>query len=143
MARFKVLWILVRGLWSSMTILIWTFVLLGLVLYIFAVIGVEMHCQDWEPENQELVRLKFGSVPRAMLTLLQFTTLDTWHAVAQPLVYEKWYFVIYYVVFILISSIATMNLVTATIVQEAVEEQEADTEVEAHWQKQLRQKVAE
>merc|ERR1719419_1028970 len=73
-----------------------------------------------------------------MLTLLQFVSLDSIAAVYFPLIKEKWYLVFYFGPIMLLVSISLMNLVTATIVEHAM--QQAKDDKDAYRQAQV-QKV--
>eukprot|EP00913_Durusdinium_trenchii_P030381 g28458.t1 len=72
-----------------------------------------------------------------MLTLMQFVTVDSVAIIYGPLVRKngKYYLAIYFCAIILIVSIALMNLVTAVLVEGALEnaqnDKEADKEIEA------------
>lgn len=148
---FRVLWLLVQGLMSVANVLFWTLLLFAMVLYLFAVAGVEMigHDEYWSseqltqeaPEVVEMIFLKFGDVPKTMLTLLQFTTLDSWTAVAMDIVYRKPVLIIYFLCFIFLSSIALMNLVTATIVEKFMESSNEDREAKKAWESEKRMEI--
>lgn len=145
MSRFKILWSMVRGLFNALGVLLWTFVLVTTLLFLFAVAGVELVGREehWvNPEREgdeeweavkELALNQFGTMFSAMLTLLQFMTLDSWIGVVQPIVYEKPALMLYFLVVILVCAIALMNLVTATIVNSALDASAEDKSAEKVW----------
>ena len=68
---------------SVMSVLLWTFVLFSMILYLFAAAGVELigHDDYWadvelvkDPKVVEMVAKKFGDTPKNMLTLMR----DPW-----------------------------------------------------------------
>merc|ERR1719454_2358265 len=63
-SQFKVMWMLVRGLLSSLQTMCYTFILLFLIIYLFANLAIEMITKDArlraaEPEYDELVMTYF------------------------------------------------------------------------------------
>merc|ERR1719197_2267046 len=76
-----------------------------------------------------------------MLTLVQFLTLDSIGTIYAPMIMVEPSLVLYFVTFLLVCSIAMMNLVTAVIVQGSLEQAEADKEVEAAYKKQAMVKL--
>jgi len=122
-------WRLVHGLLTSTRTIMSTLALLLLMLYIFACIGLEVITKD------DLLRLEiddfeesFGSLFRTMLTLLQFVTLDSMASIYLPLIRVNPYLIFYFLPIIVIVSIALMNLVTATLVEGALAQADADSE---------------
>lgn len=80
-----------------------------LIYYIFAIIGVTMvgtAFPEW-----------FGTIPRAMYTLFQVMTLESWSmGISRPVMEvfpEAW---LYFVPFVLISSFIVMNVVVGIVV---------------------------
>eukprot|EP00392_Amoebophrya_sp_AT5.2_P001866 g1871.t1 len=75
LVAFKTLWMLVRGLLSSAGTMCYTFVLMFLILYVSAVLAVELITKNKEayeddPETYEVVNKYFGGLLVTMLTLL-------------------------------------------------------------------------
>jgi voltage-gated sodium channel len=99
----------------------WISFMLGLVFYIFAVIGTEMFGGRF-PEF-------FGHIGNSMYTLFQIMTLESWSmGVARPVMQEFPLAWLYFVPFILISAFTILNLFIGIIVNtmQAVHWQEED-----------------
>eukprot|EP00930_Biecheleria_cincta_P055749 TRINITY_DN42027_c0_g1_i1.p1 TRINITY_DN42027_c0_g1~~TRINITY_DN42027_c0_g1_i1.p1 ORF type:complete len:494 (+),score=91.05 TRINITY_DN42027_c0_g1_i1:225-1706(+) len=131
--QFQTLWMLVRGLLTSAGPIFYTFVLLALMLYVFACMGIELIAKsDFLKENEEtkvLIRDGWSSLLTIMLTLVQFVTLDSVGGIYAPLIHADWTLAVYFISFILIVSVTTMNLVTAVIVEGALTQAREDKEV--------------
>ena len=93
----------------SVPSILWTGLLMILIYYIFALIGVNLFGQafpDW-----------FGTVGKAMYTLFQVMTLESWSmGISRPVmeVYSAAW--LYFVPFVLISSFIVMNVVVGIVV---------------------------
>jgi len=138
MPQYRVLWMLVRGLGSALQTLVWAFVMLVAVIFVFAILGMELlHGSDFftsQEDTAAVIEQHFQTVPKTMLTLLQISTLDSWAVVVRPLVVKQPILMLYFVSFIGLSAIAVMNLVTAIIVENSVSSAKGDREVEAQFQ---------
>jgi len=133
--KLKELWLLVHGLISSASTMFYTLLLLFVILYVFASLGIETITKhelamgpNADPQFSEIVRVHFPDLPRTMLTLIQFVTLDSVNAVYAPLVEKDPAVAVYFVALILIVSVVLMNLVTAVIVNSALEQATHDRE---------------
>ncbi|CAE7249990.1 Cacna1h, partial [Symbiodinium sp. KB8] len=134
---FRTVWRLVFGLLTSINTIASTLCLIVLVLYIFACLGIELITNDdnlkrVSTEVEEVVNQYFRSLPITMLTLAQFVTLDSIATVYSPLVVERPWLVTYFGAIVLILSIALMNLVTAVLVEGALESAQHDREAAKH-----------
>lgn len=131
--RFKVVWRLVSGLLSVWDTMASTTCLILLWLYIFGCIAMEVIASDDELKANErtsgVVLDHFSSLPRATLTLLQFVTLDAIANVYFPLVTVKPVLIIYFLPLLMFLSIALMNLVTAVLVEHALEHASQEAEL--------------
>jgi voltage-gated sodium channel len=99
----------------------WISFMLGLVFYIFAVIGTELF-GDRFPDF-------FGHIGNSMYTLFQIMTLESWSmGIARPVMEEFPLAWLYFVPFILVSSFTILNLFIGIIVNtmQAVHWQEED-----------------
>ncbi|TFB18860.1 ion transporter [Filobacillus milosensis] len=93
--------------------------LLGIVFYIFSVIGTVLY--------SEVSTEYFGTIQHTALTLFQMITLESWASgVMRPVMEEAPYSWIYFVTFILAGSFVVLNLFVGVIVNnfEKVEKME-------------------
>jgi len=135
-------WKLVYGIVSSKKTILSMAVLLFIMLYMFACIGVEVITKDAELHDFPDFDALFGTIPRMMLTLTQFVTMDSIASLYGPLIIRKPLLALYFLPIILLVSISVMNLVTAFLVEVALSQSEAsrqDTAVQLR--KQLQKKI--
>jgi len=79
---------LMLGLVASLSGLFWAFVLLLLLIYVYALVFTELvgksSVWDGRPEEDD-IRAFYGSVPRSMYSLFQIMSLESWSmALARP-----------------------------------------------------------
>jgi len=110
--------------------------LLVLFLYIFACAGVELITKDEElathPDTAWIVEYHFGTLQRIMLTLFGFVCADSVSAIYTPLILARPILSIYFLLLLIGISVALMNLVTAVIVEGALEQASQDKELLHH-----------
>lgn len=134
--EFKEMWSLLKGLVDSAETLLWTYVMICVLLYFFAIMTTSLIGQNVafkNPDNPAIAALvedRFGNVPRSMLTLFAVMTLDEWNLFIRPLMAvdgQVWvgFFMVF---FITISNFLLMNLITAVIVENAFDDSKADEE---------------
>jgi voltage-gated sodium channel len=137
LVQFKTLWMLIRGLMGSAGTIAYTFGLILLILYIFSCMAMELitkKMRDSEDEViQALVTNSFPNIPIAMLTLLQFVSMDSIASIYHPLIVEDPVLLVFFLPFILVVSISLMNLVTAVIVEGAIEQGKQDREAQSRY----------
>ncbi|CAE7868116.1 CACNA1I, partial [Symbiodinium necroappetens] len=113
--QVRPLWRLVHGLMTSLDTVLSTFLLLGLVLYVFGVLGVELIATSdsfkSDPVTNAILESNFSSLGFTMITLAQFVTLDSIAALYFPLVRVQPWLMLYFASLIAIVSISVMNLV--------------------------------
>lgn len=98
-----------KAIFLSIPGIIWTVLLLLLIYYIYAIIGVELF-RDVLPE-------KFGSIASTMFTLFQLMTFESWsESIARPIMQVYGFAWIYFISFILISAFTIMNVVVGIVV---------------------------
>eukprot|EP00933_Yihiella_yeosuensis_P007341 TRINITY_DN112321_c0_g1_i1.p1 TRINITY_DN112321_c0_g1~~TRINITY_DN112321_c0_g1_i1.p1 ORF type:complete len:463 (+),score=76.08 TRINITY_DN112321_c0_g1_i1:184-1389(+) len=132
--RLRILWMLINGMLDSARILLWTSSMMGAVLYIFSIFFVDILTRgtiSWTEEQEELVMDHFGDVPKAMFTLFQIVTLDSWSGLSRPLQYEKPVVHFFFIMFISVAILCLDNLIIAVIVANALAQQENDEEMVA------------
>lgn len=131
---------IVESLMRAIPSIGWIALLLGMVFYIFAVIGTELFKHSF-PET-------FGHLGRSLFSLFQVMTLESWSmAIARPVMEVYPYAWIYFVSFILITAFTVLNLFIGIIVstmqekhyeEEEIKRQETETRAHAEREEMLR-----
>mmetsp|Transcript_15155 Transcript_15155/g.34518 ORF Transcript_15155/g.34518 Transcript_15155/m.34518 type:complete len:993 (-) Transcript_15155:52-3030(-) len=133
---FRELWMLVAGLLNALRTMLYTLFLLMIILYAFGLVGLELlanhslvHGETLDPEFKAIVDANFNDLPTAMLSLLQFVMFDNVVYIYKPLVTRDWTLMIFFGLVILVLGIVLMNLVTAVIVNSALEQANQDKDL--------------
>jgi voltage-gated sodium channel len=117
---FKELWLLVASFGSAFKTLAWTFVLLLMVLYVFAILFVKLLGKE---VDRDCIKEWFGTMGGAMFTLFQIMTLESWAEIAREVwATDRWFMTFMILIFIMICSFAIMNTVLAVIVEHTLGE---------------------
>ena len=145
-AQFKVLWMLVRGLLGSINTICFTFIILFLLVYVFACVAIELitkaPLRGNDSEFDMLVDLYFKDMWTSMMTLTQFVNLDSIGGIYRAIIpYNLFVYTFLFSGFILIVSVALMNLVTAVIVEGALEQAISDKEAAKAYSASARPKL--
>jgi voltage-gated sodium channel len=110
--------VIIVAIVKSIPSIMWTGILLILIYYIFALIGVNLFGDafpDW-----------FGDIGKAMYTLFQVMTLESWSmGISRPVMEVYSFAWAYFVPFVLLSSFIVMNVVVGIVVN-AISEVTAD-----------------
>mmetsp|Transcript_6279 Transcript_6279/g.15041 ORF Transcript_6279/g.15041 Transcript_6279/m.15041 type:complete len:595 (-) Transcript_6279:71-1855(-) len=123
--EFKEMWRLLRGITDSFETLFWTYIMIGCVLYFFAIMATVLIAKSGtfrdasRNEASSIAQEHFGNVLQAMLTLFQVMTLDSWTSIMRPLMKEEWWIAAFFIIFICVADLVLLNLVTAVIVENA------------------------
>jgi len=124
------MWSLLRGLGDSFETLFWTYVLISCVLYFFGIMATVLLAGSGSFQGDDdvslLVQDKFGDVPKAMVTLFQVMTLDSWTSIMRPLMDREVWIPVFFMLFISIAVFLLMNLITAVIVENAFKTAQED-----------------
>lgn len=105
---------IVQAIVLSIPGILWTLILLSLVLYIYAILGINLY-------GAELPEM-FGDLPTTFFTLFQVMTFESWAtALARPLFETHPFSWIYFISFILITTYIALNVIVGVIVS-SVEE---------------------
>jgi voltage-gated sodium channel len=101
----------------------WVSLMLGLIFYIFAVIGTNLFGEafpDW-----------FGNLGATSYTLFQIMTLESWSmGIARPVIEVFPYAYLFFIPFILIATYSMLNLFIAIIVSAMQSLSDAEAELE-------------
>jgi len=139
LVQFRTLWMLVQGLMYAVMPMIWTAVLMTVVIYVFAVIAMEMILVSDADGDYNAAAHRYDTLGGSMLTLMQFMTLDSVAIIYTPLITTKPWLAIYFVIFLLLGPIALMNIVTAIMVESSLRTANEDQEAKKVWE-QMRRK---
>merc|ERR1719245_1491132 len=124
MPLFNVSWKLAKGLLLCSNTMLATFALMVVILYTFACFGMEIITTNgtFEEVGQDIVDRHFDSIPRIMLTLVRFITLDSISDIYGPLIRGSttWIVAIYFFAVLMLISICLTNLVTGVVVESAL-----------------------
>jgi len=119
---FKQLYLLVFGYIQAMRTLSWVFVLLTLIIYIFAILVKQLiPIEEMAKDPDFHAEFRFGSVARCMWTLFELVTLEGWTDLADPLVKRSPTWAIFFIIFIMGLHYGLLNLVVAIIVESTME----------------------
>lgn len=114
--------IIIGAIVKSIPSIMWTGILLLLIYYIFALIGVNLFGEafyDW-----------FGTIGKSMYTLFQVMTLESWSmGISRPVMEVFPWAWAYFVPFVLLSSFIVMNVVVGIVVN-AISEVTAENTAE-------------
>lgn len=146
MPQFSEVYLLIRGLSDSMKTLFWTVIVIFFITYIFATFGVVLLSvplksiyEDAEAAGGgaavDLPTLKMlyessNSLMAWIYTLIQVLTTDSWTGISRPMedvVPGAW---VFFVSYIALASVVFLNLVTAVIVENALEHSKNDEETQ-------------
>ena len=109
LSSIKRLRLIIESLLAAIPSIGWIMLLLGMVFYIFAVMGTQIFGQAFPAW--------FGSVGASLYTLFQVMTLESWSmGIARPVMQEFTYAWLYFVPFILISAFTILNVFIGIIV---------------------------
>eukprot|EP00415_Alexandrium_ostenfeldii_P000383 UN0383 len=129
------LWKLVQGLLNCMGTMMSAFILLFMTIYLFACFGAELITKPYKdhPEVGAVIARHYSSVPRIILTLCRFLSMDSASSVYVPLVTQSPLLAVYFLLLVLIVTIALMNLITAVVVDDAIRTTQMDKEMKKHF----------
>lgn len=117
---FPELWLIINGFIQALRTLGWVLLMLFLVIYtggIFMTIIVGHDCDDtWR--DWDICEELFGTVYKTMYTLFQVMTFESWSmVVARPVIYEKWWLVIFFMSFLMLTSFGLLNIIVGVVVE--------------------------
>ncbi|CAD7922158.1 unnamed protein product [Amoebophrya sp. A25] len=144
---FKELWMLVQGMFGSLTLILWILVVGAVLLVFFSIFFMDMlgatllyqgaplgqsFCGQG-PEYKDFCWRYFASMGGSMYTMLQFTLLDHWSYLARyfidaPQYENKEVFLFCLLVYVVFTAIVFLNLISGIVIQLAFAASEKDAE---------------
>lgn len=128
--------LLLYGVFTSGSTVISTFTILALLLYIWAILGVELITCNQElrthPTTARIVGEHFGSLQSCLLTLVQFVSMDAMAAIYSPLIKNKPHLALYFWGVFFSVSVLLMNLINSVLIRATLENAEADKVAKKH-----------
>ncbi len=113
--------LIVNAILQTLPSMGWVAVLIGIIFYIFAVIGTGLFAKDF-PEF-------FGTLGESIYTLFQVMTLESWSAgVSRPVMEVFPYAYLYFVPFILFTSFIMLNVVIGIVCNTITNIENAESE---------------
>lgn len=128
---FSEMWLLIRGLVGSANTLASALLLIVFNLYIFSIFAVDLIANanfDNATDVELAAQAKFQGLGQAMITLTRFMNGDDALGIIDALNSRLWYAWLFLWLFTAISTFCLLNLVTALIVQKALELTKGDDE---------------
>lgn len=119
LTKIKRLRMIIESLLMSLPSIGWIVFLLGMVFYIFGVMGTQLFATSF-PDD-------FGTLGRTLYTLFQVMTLESWsEGVSRPVMAVYPYAWIYFISFVLITAFVVLNLFIGIIVSTMQEQHFAE-----------------
>eukprot|EP00746_Dinoflagellata_sp_MGD_P013452 gnl/MRDRNA2_/MRDRNA2_129073_c0_seq1.p1 gnl/MRDRNA2_/MRDRNA2_129073_c0~~gnl/MRDRNA2_/MRDRNA2_129073_c0_seq1.p1 ORF type:complete len:737 (-),score=132.86 gnl/MRDRNA2_/MRDRNA2_129073_c0_seq1:39-2249(-) len=115
----KELLLLVTSIASAMRTLVWTWILLGLVIYVFAVFYTTVLGHGHA--DNEIIQIEFGTVTRSCFTLFAILTME-WVETAREIWEIEPSMVMVTMFYITLTAFAIMNVVVAVIVESTMQQ---------------------
>jgi voltage-gated sodium channel len=137
---FKELWLLVSGIAGAMRTLVWAFLLLGVIIYVSAILLFQVLGQPYKDDDPD-IDMYFGSLEITMFTNFQLITLEGWATICRvAMVHESWSWM-FFVLYLSTTTFGIMNIVVAVIVENTVE-QATKRQEDVHKKAEQEQKMA-
>lgn len=127
LTMFKDLWLVVQSFFLCLRPLVWTVMFILIIIFLFAMFAVELIGRGFDDQDLakkptlRVASQAFTSTVPAMVSLFQIMTLDTWHKLVLPIFNEAPWTYLFFLVYIAVSALALMNLVTAIVVDTATQ----------------------
>jgi len=138
--HFRQLNILATGLIQSLQSVVWVGVLFLLVMFVYAIlitrlVGKNAKEDFDDPEHQEMIVKKFGTIPSSMATLFIFLSCDDWSAPARLINKKYPWMQLVWMSYIIIGAFTLLSLLTGLMAdkmnQVRTEEEESENKAKA------------
>jgi voltage-gated sodium channel len=149
MRLFKELWLVASGLFESAKTLCWVAIMIVCFLYICAIFTTLVIGKNDKLYDQYFLDSKgwdhevyFGTVSRSMFSLFQIVTFESWsERIVRHVMQKQPAMVLFFIVFIAISSFGLLNIVVGVVVESTLHTSENDESKVKRAQERDRQRV--
>lgn len=118
---FRTLWMLIIGVLDAMRTLVWAWVLITVIIFVFAVFMTRVLGREHADLSDDL-RQQFGRVEYSMFTLFQIMTLEGWPSIARnAMKYEPWIWIVF-ILFLFSTTFSLMNVIVSVIVESTLDQ---------------------
>jgi len=131
MPMFHELWMLVQGVMECMSLLFWAAIIISVIHYMFGVAVVEIVAKSETFQDDETTQEMFGDLQKAMYTLFQIMTFDSWASIVRPIIFKMPETIPVFLLFVGIAGFVLFNLMTAIVVKNAFDAASEDEEAVA------------
>lgn len=113
--------VIMRAILGAVVAMAWSLLLIGVVLLISAMFTTRLvgHacCSEEDSFTDPQFKVWFGTVPRTLLTLFQFVTLENWPNIAREAFDQSPLLVLFIIAFIMFTNIMLLNTVASIVVE--------------------------
>lgn len=133
--RVKEMKKIIEGIMRSLPALSYAFVALGLIIGIWGIMGVGFFGGIYyeDTHGNEVEGYYFGTFFKAILSLAQITTFDSWSSgIARDIIYEKGAVAgVYFLTYVFVAGIIMMNVLVALLLDNYLSPTDSESESEA------------
>lgn len=124
---FKDLWLIVQSFFHCLKPLCWMVVFIMVIIFIFTMFATELIGKGDDFQDIEEVKFFRSALP-GMLVMFQIMTLDEWLVTLMPFIQRQAWTGVFFMVYVCVSALALMNLVTAIVVETSIKKTREDTD---------------
>jgi len=119
---FKQLYLLATGLIYSLKGVFWISMMFMMIILVSAIFCTNIIGHEAESYTEkEKIKRYFGTVPRSMVTLFQFVTLDDWSSVAFSVTQDNPMLYIFFILYIMLTAFTVISLLTGVVAEHMLE----------------------
>lgn len=119
---FKQLWLLARGIMTSLKTVAWAWALIGIIIYIFALFFTRVFApHTCDADADEELYEYFGSLPRSLFSVFQIITLEEWAMLASTGARHEMWVAPFFILLMMLSTWGVMQVIVAVFVNNALE----------------------
>lgn len=109
-----------EGLVASFQSMIWVALMLGMLIYVAAIV-----CVTFFRTVETPIALDFATMPRAMFSLFTLAIVADWTDLVMPVISKYWWSPLFFVLFCLCATFGIMNLIIGVITERTARVKEA------------------